>query len=532
MTGVILCLRPSAELAARLAALVPGGLSAAELHITLAYLGDRAEMTDALLERVRTVARLVAAEQSALVGQINGICRFATSEGDALVATVDAPMLGSLREELVEQLASAFVPLPLEHGFVPHITLAYLAPEAPSPLTRIDPMPCTFAAIELWAGDEHEALPLHTTLSKPGGTREFGAQVDLSAAIAADGGVWNVLAYEVELKSRKASLTRRMFEQCVSNFARYPKVPICLEHADTDPSLSPEWAEPRGWVTELRVGSMARNGRTVATLEGRLALDERTRAEVNAQPPRWPFGSVTIIPEAVDEESGSAIGALLWSFSLTAHPALADVPRLAASRSLETENTPMKTFLTLAAMIGLAATSEDDAHDKLASRAAEGNDVRKALNLSATAPVSEVSAKLAALSSEAAKVPSLTKELELHRKAATEREDAERAAWIAEVIAAKPELEPARASLELHAKHDFAGFKQAHPRPSFEELSQRAQDGHRFARVNGNGAAPAPAGGVIPAGDIIAAARAMQADARAQGYELTFDEALSRLESE
>ena len=192
----------------------------------------------------------------------------------------------------------------------------------------------------------------------------------------------------------------------------------------------------------------------------------------------------------------------------------------------------MKTFLTLAAMIGLAATSEDDAHDKLASRAAEGNDVRKALNLSATAPVSEVSAKLAALSSEAAKVPSLTKELELHRKAATEREDAERAAWIAEVIAAKPELEPARASLELHAKHDFAGFKQAHPRPSFEELSQRAQDGHRFARVNGNGAAPAPAGGVIPAGDIIAAARAMQADARAQGYELTFDEALSRLESE
>lgn len=529
-TGVIACLCPPAALAERLAALVPGGMPAEQLHLTLAYFGEAGTLDSALLERIRAVLMNAAKEQTAIVGSINGVCRLATPDGDALVAVVDLPLLPSFREELVEQFESVGASVSKQHGFLPHITLAFLEPSAPSPLVRLDPIPVTFGAIELWTADTHEWFPLRTTYSKPKGERTFGAQVELGAEVAADGGVWNVLAYEVELKSRKASLTRSMFEQCVSNFARYPKVPVCLEHADTDPSMPSEWAEPRGWITQLRVGSMQRNGRTVATLEGRMALDERTRNEVNTVPPKWPFGSVTIIPEAVDEETGSAIGALLWSFSLTAHPALADVPRLAASRSLEMENTPMKTFLTLAALIGIAATSEDDAHDKLASRAAEGTDVRKALNLSANAPINEVHAKLAALNTEAAKVPSLTKELELHRKAAVEREDAERKAWIDDVIAAQPELTPARASLELHAKHDFAGFKQAHPRPSFEELSQRAQDPQRFARVAGNGAAPAPNTGTLPAADVLAAARAIQEEARAQGYQMPFSEAIARLE--
>ena len=168
------------------------------------------------------------------------------------------------------------------------------------------------------------------------------ALASLSVAALEPAGTWNTLAYEVDIKARDVKLTREVFEQCVRNFAAYPKVPIVIEHADTEFIPNPEWASPQGHVTELRVGTFTRpDGRVVASLEGRIVLDPRIREAVlggktpDGQdiPPKWAFGSVTIFFDMQNEEFGTDIGAVLWSFSLTSHNALVDLPRIAASRS-------------------------------------------------------------------------------------------------------------------------------------------------------------------------------------------------------
>jgi hypothetical protein len=107
---------------------------------------------------------------------------------------------------------------------------------------------------------------------------------------------------------------------------------VVLYHADTDAKANPESRKAHAWITELRVGSMERKGAKVATLEGRFSwVNEATQADVKSG--ALAFGSVTIVQDAIDEESGEDVGTLLYSFSLTNNPALVDLPRLAASRA-------------------------------------------------------------------------------------------------------------------------------------------------------------------------------------------------------
>ena len=263
--------------------------------------------------------------------------------------------------------------------------------------------------------------------------------VALSAMPTDAGGAWNVLAYEAELlgyrlaNGKPATITRAGLEACVANFARYPKVPIVIEHADTRDGPT-EWAEPHGWITEVRLGTMERalpdgGKRTVATLEGRLALDENTRAKVNGTPPTWPFGSVTIFPET-DPETGKDLGMALWSFSLTAHPRLTDVPKLAAGRALEAgcwygeleDREDVLTMLRTVFDLPALATEADTlaALDKLEALAAPGADtggvdvddlvgrLRDALLLPALSSTAEV---LAALRRALATLPTETETL-------------------------------------------------------------------------------------------------------------------------
>lgn len=298
-----------------------------------------------------------------------------------------------------------------------------------------------------------------------------------------EGGVWNVLAYEVDLKGRDVVLAKQHLEECVKNFTRYPKVPVVIEHADTDwwNDYPAEYAEPHGWITELRLNeSFTRaDGRVVCALEGRMALDDETKGEVNADPPKWPFGSVTIFFDQRDEESGDFIGAVLWSFSLTAHPALVDVPRLAASARINPETKTMNKFLLLAAALGLAALpSEEAAQEAVAERAKETADARKALGLSATASKSEMLAKIAELSASAAKADSLEKEVATHRAEKAAIELARRNEHVNDVIAADPHLETARAALSAFATADYEAFSKAHPRPEKKAPTEAPKGAH------------------------------------------------------
>lgn len=445
------------------------------------------------------------------------------------------------------------------------------------------------------------------------GTQVFGAFVPLAAAAAQTADGWKVLAYEVAMKGSDVALTKRDFEDCVTNFQRYPCAPVTIEHADTDfnPFAQPpkEWREPNGHIEALRVGTMTRGDRVVATLEGKPSYLEPTATDVANG--KWRFGSITIIQGAVDEESNAPIGSMLWSWSLTAHPRLTGLtalPSLAASRrappgepttagywwgdiddrddllsclrtildlpvttteaevlaelaklegyvsdpesatadgvetddivgqlrdalrlpaltsaadvlaevrkgldTLPTEDapaptdaatdpatmsrnpqeSPMKKFSLILAAMGLAAAvSEEDAERRVTAAAQLGVDALKALGLPPTATAAELAAKVSSLSTEAAKVTALTAELTTFRTEAAARVKADRDAYLDDLVAARPELATVRASLALHAEHDWEGFAKAHPRPTREQLTtaaaeaaQRAQDPARTQGV-------------------------------------------------
>ncbi len=171
-----------------------------------------------------------------------------------------------------------------------------------------------------------------TRPSHRAGIRVLGRPMPLDAAQATS--PWNVLAYATKLRGRGAELTAADFASCVANFQRWGReIPVVLYHADTDASAHPDARKAHAWITEMRVGAMQRGDAAVATLEARFRwVNEATRASVEAG--ELAFGSITIVQGAVDEESGEAIGSFLWSFSLTNNPALVDLPRLAASRTL------------------------------------------------------------------------------------------------------------------------------------------------------------------------------------------------------
>lgn len=173
-----------------------------------------------------------------------------------------------------------------------------------------------------------------TSPSHTAGKRVLGRAMPLAASQATS--PWNVLAYATKLRGRGAGveLTSADFASCVANFIRWGReIPVVLYHADTDATAHPDSRKAHAWIVEMRVGAMQRGGVSCATLEARFRwVNEATRASVDTG--ELAFGSITIVQGGVDEETGAECGSFLWSFSLTNNPALIDLPRIAASRTL------------------------------------------------------------------------------------------------------------------------------------------------------------------------------------------------------
>lgn len=123
-TGAMVAMWVPLEEAERLA--VPGGEAAAEMHVTLAYLGKAVDVDgDAVLEAVRAAA---VRQKEPLVASVTGVARFtAGDDGVPEVLLVNTPGLGALRARLVEELAVRGVEVPTRFDFMPHATLRYLA---------------------------------------------------------------------------------------------------------------------------------------------------------------------------------------------------------------------------------------------------------------------------------------------------------------------------------------------------------------------------------------------------------------------
>jgi 2'-5' RNA ligase len=164
--GAMACFVTSQETQALLRGLLPAELRADSEadHLTIAYLTEDAESCadckGALLRGLVAVAE----SGGPITGTLGGLARFPASETsdgmDVLVALFDAPGLDDLRVAVMDAACCAELDPPMEHGFIPHITLAYIDPAEPTPAITMGREPLTFDAITLvWAGERID-IPL------------------------------------------------------------------------------------------------------------------------------------------------------------------------------------------------------------------------------------------------------------------------------------------------------------------------------------------------------------------------------------
>lgn len=174
-TGVMVAFMLDPETAQQIA--LPGGELASALHITLAFLGDMysVDFGRHVLDLQQALSDF-ARDRSPLQGKIAGLGRFKSPEGapDPIIALPDIPDLPAFRQDLVSMLAQVGCPANNEHGYTPHITLAYVDSSTPTPVESLPDLPLTFNAICLAIGDSRSYYPF-------GGPYESSAQSDTEA---------------------------------------------------------------------------------------------------------------------------------------------------------------------------------------------------------------------------------------------------------------------------------------------------------------------------------------------------------------
>jgi 2'-5' RNA ligase len=176
-TGIMLAFLLDAETAQQLA--IPGGEPASELHVTLAYMGDLAEgfpegkLNPALtLEHISTVISSYARIVQPISGRIGGLGRFINPEDERtpVYASVQAPGLQAFQRKLVEVIEQAGYWVAHDFDYTPHITLAYIEPEAEMPVDSVPILPLHFNTICLELGDNRSYFPI-------GPQRELNAEL-------------------------------------------------------------------------------------------------------------------------------------------------------------------------------------------------------------------------------------------------------------------------------------------------------------------------------------------------------------------
>lgn len=156
--GVMVALVPPAEVSKQLLEASDGDEPLDGQHITLVYLGDRADVDRDVLNRA--VYQFCRSGQSALSGRVNGWGVFNPPDGGGvLVALWDVPGLAALRTRLVDVLVSAGIDMPSEHDFTAHETMRY----SDDPITELpDPvdLEADFGVLVVSYGDDHQSWPL------------------------------------------------------------------------------------------------------------------------------------------------------------------------------------------------------------------------------------------------------------------------------------------------------------------------------------------------------------------------------------
>lgn len=164
-TSLAVMLYPDPESATKLAGIEGVTERAEQLHVTLLYGGDATQMTDEAIAEFIVATSALSTLAGPFEANLQGIGRFdggGTHNGqDVIYAAVDSPLIETLRIGLLDELEASGIPIPeSDHGFTPHMTLAYIPNGFDSTLTRNwAPMTVTFDAVSIRIGDLQADFP-------------------------------------------------------------------------------------------------------------------------------------------------------------------------------------------------------------------------------------------------------------------------------------------------------------------------------------------------------------------------------------
>lgn len=266
-TGLMICFYLSDDLANAIA--LPEGESPDDLHVTLAYLGDYRQYGAMAKAEILTCVQDMARWSAPLVGKVSGTGRFQNDDGglDVFYASVDIPGLTEFRTDLVRRLANRGTPIQTEHGFDPHITLAYISSDSSTPTYDLGNRSLRFDTIFVVFGDEEIEIPL-TGISSPS---TAGLYSDDILDICRDGSMVRLFVEQsltfadppewfnflprpgvyTHPEYGEMKFTRERNQRFVDNFEQsvyQEKLPIDAEH-----DLQASGAV--GWIVEMRINA-------------------------------------------------------------------------------------------------------------------------------------------------------------------------------------------------------------------------------------------------------------------------------------
>lgn len=152
------------EVAAQLALSIPGAIPADELHLTLAYLGKVEDITPAKAEDLKRAVALWAKERIPVDVRVNGIARFTKTNDEGaqpIVALLDSKHLTSLQYTLDSYIRyDGDFDYKSDCHFLPHVTLAYVFPDALWPVQNLPELRFTLREVILKIGEVRYTVQL------------------------------------------------------------------------------------------------------------------------------------------------------------------------------------------------------------------------------------------------------------------------------------------------------------------------------------------------------------------------------------
>lgn len=146
---------------------VDGGEPPDQLHLTLTYLGETDDLPN--VGKLKAAVAAFAADHEPFEGRVAGIGRFTSVPDGAphpVYASVDSPALSAFREALSAAInGSGGASVDTTHGFTPHITLAYVNADDPTPIESVPALDLTFDTLTLALGGEYLDYPLGSSRS-------------------------------------------------------------------------------------------------------------------------------------------------------------------------------------------------------------------------------------------------------------------------------------------------------------------------------------------------------------------------------